>query len=152
MSEIVNAPADIDAVFRKAGQSGQNALAPLQVIGSGFIFDANTTVITAKHVIQPWIDAHAQLKPGQTLPPPRILFAGPAEEIGSETRWGMILGTVLHVATDKNRDVAALRLFPQDPRADFALQGFLENEITPADAITVLSERGRALSALFRGS
>ena len=130
---IVNAPADIDAVFRKVGQSQANAFAPLQVIGSGFVFDENGTIITAKHVVQPWIDASAQLKPGQTIPPPRILFAGPAEEVGTETRWGMFLGTVLHVASDKNRDVAALRLFPIEPAMKMAIHPARLSNVSPEE-------------------
>jgi S1-C subfamily serine protease len=114
---IVRAPADIDAALKVSGASGKNILAPLQVVGSGYVYDESGLIITAAHVIQPWIDAQRAAKAsGQpvTLAPPRVLISEPAQKTSDTgARMGFVLGAVSRYSNDPAHDLIVLGLAPE---------------------------------------
>ena len=91
------------------------SFASLTVVGTGFVIDSSGTALTAKRVIQPWLDAVAVHKAGGgPLPsPPKVTIAAPAgspDEAGHQ--WGFLLGAVSSIQASSVDDLAAIQFRP----------------------------------------
>jgi S1-C subfamily serine protease len=99
--------------------------------GSGFVYDETGIIVTAAHVIQPWTDA---ISNQINAPPPRVIIPVPSEQVADEARWGLGLGTAVAFASNKEKDLAVLRLAPLTPALNLALH--------PAPLSTTAAEEG----------
>lgn len=100
--------------------SGPHAIAAINILGSGVLIDQTGTVVTAKHVVQPLLDAArraAHSSPPGPVVPPQVLFIGrataanrPTLQPGQEIAWDMAI-TVMpaqHVIEHDLADVALI--------------------------------------------
>jgi S1-C subfamily serine protease len=121
---IASAPDDLGTAFEK---SPQKPLAALSVVGTAFVVDPAGIAITAKHVIQPWLNAYVAHKAGKGLFPPRpkVAMLVPGQQAGDSFEWGFMIGSVTYIQTSNRLDIAALRFSPppQQPLVPLPMAG-----------------------------
>jgi S1-C subfamily serine protease len=108
---IVSAPDQL----AQASPGSPLAVASLTVVGTGFIIDGSGTALTAKRVIQPWLDAVALHKAGGgPLPsPPKVTISAPAGEMDAAGhQGGFLLGVVSSIQASSVDDLAAIQFGP----------------------------------------
>jgi S1-C subfamily serine protease len=106
---IVHAP---DMAPSAHPSQAAESLHRLDIIGTGFLVDATGIVLTARHVIEPWIRAdQARVKNGGVgpqLPTLKILVAAPVKKEGNTTAWEFMVTGVGPFRYGLNVDFAAL--------------------------------------------
>ena len=108
---IVSAPDQLAT----AAPGSPLSIASLTVVGTGFVIDDTGTALTAKRVIQPWLDAVAVHKAGGgPLPsPPKVtIFAPGSAADAAGHQWGFLLGAVSSIQASSLDDLAAIQFRP----------------------------------------
>jgi hypothetical protein len=93
------------------------AIQSLAVRGTGFFVDKTGIAVTAKHVIQPWLDALAAFQAGGPRPArPKYLFHPPVERSGHNYTVDYVVGNFGHIHQHPTLDVAVLTTLPRNPK------------------------------------
>lgn len=119
---IVDAPDDWNVVGKTFVPT--NPLASITIQGTGFVADDSGIVVTAKHVVQPFIDRAAVDAAGhrELQNPPKVLIAGPlvfAPDGSATTEFR--LARTDHILSGDNADFALLRIGEIGPTEDFKI-------------------------------
>lgn len=112
---IVHAPDDLQVSMRQA-KDPSGFFAPVTVLGSGFVVSDQGYIVTAKHVIQPWITAleaaQAAGKGALPLPSiPKFLWHGGVKQQQQQPGtigWNFLLGGIHGFLAAKHLDLAVL--------------------------------------------
>jgi S1-C subfamily serine protease len=87
-------------------------LRKIAIMGTGFIADRVGLVITAGHVIDPWIKAAQAQGAAANIDMPRVLIHSPAAHQGNEFGWGYFGVPVTGILRSPKYDLAVLRIAP----------------------------------------
>lgn len=107
----------------KGTQATSSNAIPVTMFGSGFFVEDKRTVVTAAHVVEPWLQAVANKVKG--VQPPGVLCVepGPGSKVGDEvtftTRYHMVI--VENIFRANNHDLAILRLSQTMPGSSAAI-------------------------------
>ncbi|GEM_PF-7040494 len=88
------------------------------IIGSGFFVHESGIAVTAKHVVQPWIEESQAIAKGasQTLTPLRALIHVPTRQDAGRTLYGFGMAPIDGIVSDETLDLAVLRVrLPKTP-------------------------------------
>jgi S1-C subfamily serine protease len=111
VAAIVRAPADF---LKKPLAPGElPSFRDLDILGTGFVVDGSGIVLTAAHVIDPWVKIAAAHARGEKVTPenPKLMFFQPSRE-GHSVSWSFFFAESSFFATANGADLAALYVPP----------------------------------------
>jgi S1-C subfamily serine protease len=90
----------------------EQALINLKVLGSGFLLVDSGDIVTASHVIQPWMDAIAEFQAGRSAAPDpavAIFYGGTTQVNADSSQMTVGIAEIQHCVRHRLADVALVR-------------------------------------------